>query len=138
VWQDRLRTKVYADEMGVTGNLAYVVDDEEVIATTLALILNRSGFEAVAFTQPIEALRAAEQRCPDFLITDVSMPLLNGIDLGIQFKAIHPRCKVLLFSGAHSTGPLLADAHQKGFQFSILAKPVHPTELLAKLKQLEE
>ena len=90
--------------MAVTGNLAYVVDDEEVIATTLALILNRSGFEAVAFSRPIEALRAAEQRCPDFLITDVSMPLMNGIDLGIQFKAIHPRCKELLFSGAHSTG----------------------------------
>jgi DNA-binding NtrC family response regulator len=123
--------------VGVTGNLAYVVDDEEVIATTLALILNRSGFEAVAFTRPLEALRAAEARCPDFLITDVSMPLLNGIDLGIQFKAIHPRCKVLLFSGAHSTGPILENAQQKGFQFSILAKPVHPTELLAKLKQLE-
>jgi DNA-binding NtrC family response regulator len=126
------------DGVGVAGNLAYVVHDEEVIATTLALILNRSGFEAKAFTQPIEALRAAEVRCPDFLITDVSMPLLNGIDLGIQFKAIHPRCKVLLFSGAHSTGPLLEDAQQKGFQFSILAKPVHPTELLDILKRMED
>ena len=133
-----LEIKVYADGMALSRILAYVVDDEEVIATTLALILNKSGFEAVAFTRPLDALRAAEVRCPDFLVTDVAMPLLNGIDLGIQFKAIHPRCRVLLFSGAHSTGPLLEDAQQRGLEFSILAKPVHPTELLDTLKRMED
>jgi CheY-like chemotaxis protein len=59
-------------------SLAFVVDDEEVIAKTLTLILNGSGFEAVAFTQPLEALRAAQMMCLDFLITDVSMPLLKA------------------------------------------------------------
>jgi DNA-binding NtrC family response regulator len=118
--------------------LAYVVDDERTIATTLALILNQSGFEAVAFTQPFEALRAAESRCPHFLITDVSMPLLNGIELGIQFKAIYPNCRVLLFSGALSTAPLLGSAQQKGFEFTILAKPVHPAELLETLNRMDE
>jgi CheY-like chemotaxis protein len=118
--------------------LVYVVDDEEVIATTLAMILNGSGFEAVAFTQPLEALRAAEARCPAFLITDVAMPVLNGIDLAIQFKAIYPQCRVLLFSGALSTSARIEGAREKGFEFSILAKPVHPNELLSKLKQLGE
>lgn len=117
--------------------LAYVVDDEETIATTLALILNRSGFEAVAFTVPLEALSAIAMRCPDFLITDVSMPTLNGIELGIQVKAIYPKCKVLLFSGAITTGPLLEGAGQRGFEFTILAKPVHPSELLMTLSQME-
>jgi DNA-binding NtrC family response regulator len=119
--------------MPASRKLAFIVDDEEIIATTLAMILSGSGFEAVAFTQPLEALRAAEARCPAFLITDVSMPALNGIDLAIQFKAIYPRCKVLLFSGALSTGARIEGAKQKGFEFPILAKPVHPNELLAKL-----
>jgi FixJ family two-component response regulator len=118
--------------------LAFVVDDEEIIATTLAMILRGSGFEAVAFTQPVEALRAAEVRCPAFLITDVAMPVLNGIDLAIQFKAIYPSCRVLLFSGALSTSARVDGAKEKGFEFPILAKPVHPKELLAKLKQLGE
>jgi CheY-like chemotaxis protein len=118
--------------------LAYVVDDEQVIATTLALILDKSGFEAKAFTQPLEALQAAELRCPDFLITDVAMPVMNGIDLAMQFKAIYPRCRVLLFSGALSTAARIEGARQKGAQFSILAKPVHPNELLATLKKLSE
>lgn len=126
------------DVMPASQKLAFVVDDEEIIATTLAMILNGSGFEAAAFTQPLEAMRAAEARCPAFLITDVAMPALNGIDLAIQFKAIYPRCKVLLFSGALSTGARIEGAKQKGFEFPILAKPVHPNELLAKLKQLGE
>jgi DNA-binding NtrC family response regulator len=118
-------------------HLAYVVDDEETIAKTLALILNGSGFEAVAFTEPLKALSAAATRCPDFLITDVSMPLLNGIELGIQFKAVYPKCKVLLFSGALTTAPLLEGAGQRGFEFTILAKPVHPIDLLETLKRME-
>jgi len=126
----------YPNKVSEAKSLAYVVDDEEVIATTLAKILNQSGFEAVAFTRPLEALRAAEVRCPDFLITDVSMPLLNGIELGIQFKAIYSECRVLLFSGAISTAPLLEGAGQRGFEFTILAKPVHPTELLETLKRM--
>ena len=117
--------------------LAYVVDDEETIAKTLALILNGNGFEAVAFTEPLQALSAAAMRSPDFLITDVSMPLLNGIELGIQFKAIYPECRALLFSGALSTGPLLAGAGQRGFEFTVLAKPVHPSELLETLKRID-
>ena len=131
--------------MGVSGTinpvsgpktLAFVVDDEEVIARTLALILNQSGFDAVYFTEPLKALVAAETRCPDFLITDVMMPVLNGVDLAVQFKAIYPECHVLLFSGAISTGPLLDSARDKGHEFQILAKPVHPSELLNKLKQM--
>ena len=77
--------------MAVCRSLVNIVDDEEVIATTLPMILNKSGFEAVAFTEPLEVLRATGSRRLEFLVTDVSMPLLDGIDLGIQFKAIHPR-----------------------------------------------
>jgi CheY-like chemotaxis protein len=117
-------------------SLAFVVDDEELIATTLALILQGSGFDAAAFTDPLKALVAAETRCPDFLITDVMMPALNGIDLAVQFKAIYPQCRVLLFSGAMSTGLLLESARDKGHEFQVLAKPVHPNELLSTLKEM--
>ena len=116
--------------------LVYVVDDERVIATTLAAILKNSGFEAVPFIDPLEALLAAESQTPDLLITDVMMPQLNGVDLGIQFKAIHPKCKVLLFSGQAKTSDLLQDARDKGHDFELLTKPVHPTDLLRAIKEI--
>jgi CheY-like chemotaxis protein len=112
-----------------------VVDDEPAIASTLELILNAAGFSAASFTNPLEALRSAETQCPDFLLTDVMMPQLNGIDLGVQFKAIYPRCRILLLSGQIATGGLMEDARKKGHNFELLAKPIHPKDLLNVIGQ---
>ena len=114
----------------------FVVDDEPIIASTLALILNSSGFSATAFTNPLEALVAAETQCPDFLITDVVMPQLNGIDLGMQFKAMYPECRILLFSGMAATSDLMESARTKGQRFNLLTKPVHPQDLLDAIRAL--
>jgi CheY-like chemotaxis protein len=115
----------------------FVVDDEPIISTTLAAILNSSGFTATAFTDPVAALRSAEAQCPEFLISDVVMPQLNGIDLGVQFKAIYPQCRILLFSGQAATADLMRTANEKGHNFDLLAKPVHPTELLAAIQTID-
>lgn len=114
----------------------FVVDDESMIANTLAVILNSHGFDAVAFTDPLEALYAAEVHCPDLLLTDVMMPQLSGVDLGVQFKAIHPTCKVLLFSGAPKTAELVENAKAGGHTFDLLSKPVHPRDLIATIVEM--
>ena len=114
----------------------FVVDDEPVIAMTLAVILNMSGFDATGFNDAAAALKAAEAECPDLLITDVSMPGMNGIELAIRFRSLHPNCKILLFSGHTASGGLLDAAKGRGYHFTILAKPVHPKELLAEIKRI--
>jgi CheY-like chemotaxis protein len=53
--------------------IIFVVDDEPIIASTLAAILNSSGFSATAFTDPLDALRSAESQCPDSPVSDVAM-----------------------------------------------------------------
>lgn len=116
----------------------FVVDDESIIAFTLATILESAGYTARHFSDPIEALRAAETNCPDYLVSDVVMPSLNGIDLGAQFKAIHPEVKVLLFSGVLSTAHLKEDARKKGHEFDILSKPIHPKLLLEAIAKMED
>jgi DNA-binding NtrC family response regulator len=113
----------------------FMVDDEPAIASTLELILNAAGFSAASFTNPLEALRSAETQCPDFLLSDVMMPQLNGIDLGVQFKAIYPRCRIKLLSGQIATGALMGDARKKGHSFELLAKPIHPKDLLDVIGQ---
>jgi hypothetical protein len=64
------------------------------------------------------------------------MPTLNGIDLGIQFKAIYPHVRVLLFSGILASVDLRRDAKAKGHDFEMLSKPIHPTALLAAIEAL--
>ena len=71
---------------------------------------------------------------PDMLISDVIMADLNGIDAAIRVKEILPKIKILLFSGQAATADLLDNARKQGYEFEILAKPVHPQDLLNKLR----
>ena len=112
----------------------FVVDDERVIASTLAMILCHQGFDATPFTAPLEALKAARSNAPDLLISDVVMPELSGVDLAIQVKEQCPDCRVLLFSGQAATANLLKDARAAGHDFELLTKPVHPADLLARIQ----
>jgi CheY-like chemotaxis protein len=111
-----------------------VVDDERVIADTLAMILNQSGFEARAVYSGENAVETAGTYAPDMLITDVIMADLNGIDAAIKIRALLPKIKILLFSGQAATADLLEKARGEGYEFDILAKPVHPQDLLNKLR----
>jgi CheY-like chemotaxis protein len=111
-----------------------VVDDERVIADTLAIILNQAGYEASAVYSGSGAVEQAKSIRPDLLISDVMMPDMNGIDAAILVRAALPSCKILLFSGQAATADLLETARRHGHEFEILAKPVHPQDLLAKLK----
>jgi CheY-like chemotaxis protein len=111
-----------------------VVDDERVIADTLAMILNQSGFDARAVYSGEKAVEMASTFTPDMLITDVIMADLNGIDAAIMIRAILPKIKILLFSGQAATADLLEKARTKGYEFEILAKPVHPQDLLSRLQ----
>jgi DNA-binding NtrC family response regulator len=114
----------------------FVVDDEHIIASSLAAILRLHGYYATAFTSPRDALAAAQSRTLDLLIADVVMPGLSGVDLAIQVKAQHPECRILLFSGQASTQNLLEDARRQGHDFQLLRKPIHPSAMLASVRAL--
>jgi CheY-like chemotaxis protein len=111
-----------------------VADDERVIADTLAIILNQSGFEAKAVYSGEKAVEMAKEWMPEMLISDVIMTDLNGIDAAIKIRSLLPSCKILLFSGQAATADLLDRARVQGHEFEILAKPVHPQDLLARLR----
>jgi DNA-binding response OmpR family regulator len=111
-----------------------VVDDERVIADTLATILTRSGYGARAAYSGEMALEMARNFHPDMLITDVAMPGINGIEAAIKVREFLPRCKVLLFSGQATTERLLEAARSQNNEFDLLAKPVHPAELIARVR----
>jgi hypothetical protein len=62
--------------------------------------------------------------------------LLKPSQLAIHFQTFHPKCKVLLFSGQAATADLLIDARLRGYKFELLSKPVHPSDLIARLQAL--
>jgi CheY-like chemotaxis protein len=113
-----------------------VADDEQVIANSLAAILNMSGFEASAVYSGQAAVDALSSFEPDILVSDVIMPGMTGVEAAIAILAQCPNCKVLLFSGQAATVDLLNQAQAQGYWFEILAEPVHPVDLLGKVRAL--
>lgn len=113
--------------------LVLVVDDEAIIADSLAAILGQSGFAAMAAYDGLSALELARVVPPDLLLSDVAMPGMSGIDLAIAVSQATPGCKVILFSGQAATVDLLSTAREAGHDFTTLSKPLHPTELLARI-----
>jgi CheY-like chemotaxis protein len=112
-----------------------VVDDEAVIADTLGMILETNGYRVNIAYDGISALKLSRSVPPDLLLTDVSMPGMSGLELAIDIQQSLPNCKVLLFSGQASTSDLLGAARLAGHEFTILTKPLHPTELLRRLSE---
>lgn len=113
-----------------------VIDDEKLLADTLALVLEREGYEAaVAYDGPA-ALSRIQTFAPDVVISDVVMPGMNGIEVCRIIQTEHPTCQIILFSGQAATNELMRNARAEGCDWELLAKPVHPTEMLAKLSSL--
>jgi CheY-like chemotaxis protein len=113
-----------------------VVDDEETIADTLSLIFRSNGYDAKTAYSAEEALEMLETWQPELAVIDVVLPGMNGIDFAIFLKASYPDIHFLLFSGQPGTGGLLEEAKRKGHLFEILAKPLHPTFMLATVANM--
>jgi DNA-binding response OmpR family regulator len=114
----------------------FVVDDEIDIAKMLSVVLQIHLFDAVPFADPAAALEAARTNPPDYLISDIGMQAMSGIELAEALHRELPACRVLLFSGLAEGAAMVEKANQAGARFAFLAKPVHPTELVAALRAL--
>lgn len=111
-----------------------VADDEHIIADTLGMILSQNGFEAATVYGGQRAVETARSFHPDVFLADVVMPGMSGIEAAIQISGMLPDCRILLLSGQAATADLLRDARVRGHDFEILLKPVHPNQLLDRLR----
>lgn len=115
------------------GKRVLVVDDEMVIADTLALILSQSGFTAHAAYSGEEAIELAAALNPDVLVSDVIMDGVSGIEVAIYYSIYLPSCRILLISGNVLTSSLLEVAGKKGYSFQLISKPVQPETLISHI-----
>lgn len=113
-----------------------IVDDEHLIADTICVILNENGFEAHAAHNGAEAILAARNLRPDVVLSDVLMPKMSGVELGIQLRSEFPEMKIYLFSGQTATAGMILRAESQGHHFELFPKPIHPEELMARLRGL--
>lgn len=111
-----------------------IVDDEPVIARTLALILNQNGFRALAIYRPWAAVQIAEGLQPDVLLTDLYMPEMDGLEVAARVCAAVPQCRVFLLTAQLRAIEKVREFRARGFAAECLHKPIHPLELLQLLR----
>ncbi len=111
-----------------------VVDDEDVIASTLEEFLGGEGYEvAVAHDGPT-ALALIEGFEPDLALCDVQLPGMDGLELLDRLLRVRPELLVLIIT-AYATVETAVAAFRRGAH-DYLMKPVIFDELLVKLDRL--
>ena len=112
-----------------------IVEDEKVVADSLAQILSAKGYDARVAYSAEAALQLVTQWSPDLAILDVMLPRMNGVELAVILKERFARCHILLFSGQPTVEALIKKAKREGHEFEILAKPVHPSVMLEAISK---
>jgi len=114
-----------------------IVDDEEFIRRILVRIISRQGYVISEATNGVEALEKLKDTRYDFVITDISMPQMDGLELLAEIKKLHPQTIVILitaYSGRYSNDDVL-EAGADGF----ISKPFKSDEIAGTLqKQYEQ
>ncbi|MEM1047506.1 MAG: ATP-binding protein [Pseudomonadota bacterium] len=122
-----------ADMVNGSGSVL-VIDDEPEVVATCAKLLNRLGYDARPFTDPVAGLTAFEAEPDRFalVLTDFVMPDMNGEQVCRGIRALRPDCPIVIYS-AYQPGTLDLDALQPA---RLLEKPVEPEQLARVVRDL--
>jgi DNA-binding NtrC family response regulator len=107
-----------------------VIDDEHVVAESLALIFSRHGFEVSVAHSAEDAIEVIATEEPATAFIDVMLPGMDGIEFAKVLKSNWPKCRIVLMSGHPGAAELLQRAQNEGRTLVILAKPVDPNRFL--------
>ncbi len=110
-----------------------VVDDDNITLKNVRRILEKEGHRVSTYNNPVRALESLEENCFDILLSDLSMPYLDGLELLEQAKRVHRDLEVIIITGFASLDKAV-EATKKG-AYHFLAKPFEPTQLREVVNQ---
>jgi DNA-binding NtrC family response regulator len=113
-----------------------VVDDEPSVRNFIRAVLQSDGFHTIEAENGVQALELLRRPGTDvdLVVTDIKMPLMDGITLACSVRAEFPAIPLILVSGyAEIEQAKLPDT---GFEFVQI--PFHPATLLGAVKKVME
>jgi two-component system response regulator AtoC len=113
-----------------------IVDDDEALRESLALVLGAEGYEVALAANGDEALARLEDANPEIVLCDLRMPGADGLALLPEMARRRPDATLILMS-AYGTEELALEAMRRG-AYDYLAKPFQPSEALLVLRKAHE
>ena len=109
-----------------------VIDDSNFITETLHHYLSFEGYEVLIATDGAQGIEMIDEYKPELVVTDVIMPIKNGVEVVLHLRSFHPEITIIAMS---SGGTILAEDHLSkililGADF-VLNKPFTRRELLS-------
>jgi EAL domain-containing protein (putative c-di-GMP-specific phosphodiesterase class I) len=95
---------------GADGRRVLILDDDEAIGATIAMIARGAGLDAVAFRDPAAFLDAIDRKTPSHIVLDLVMPGIDGIEILRRLAAAGCPAAVIIISGL---GPRVLDAARR-------------------------
>ena len=118
--------------MSIRGFLA---DDHALVRQGLRALLEREGFQiAGEASDGQEAVRLVPSLHPDFVILDISMPLMNGLDAAHELQKSAPKARVILLT-RHEEAQYVTEALRAGVKGYVLKSQV-TTDLVHAIQQV--
>jgi PAS domain S-box-containing protein len=118
------------------GERVLFVDDEVMLGEVAQKIIRRLGYQAVIFQNPGEAWEALQKdpAAYDILISDLTMPVMTGVDLARRALQLRPNLPIILTSGSSGTFSK-AEVHEIGIR-ELMSKPLDYHTLAAALNKV--
>ena len=111
-----------------------VVDDEQIMLSTLKMLLNLEGFTNTAyFSSPKEALSDIKEKTPDLILSDFMMPDMNGIEFLSEAKKICPDVSMILLTGYADKENAIKAINEVGI-YKYIEKPWDNEDLLISIR----
>ena len=114
-----------------------VVDDEPNMLRLLKTILmDKTGYEVTTTNNPLEVNKMLQEKPYDLVVTDLKMPLVDGMDLIDIIKKIDPQIPIIIIT-AYGTMETAEEAVQKG-AYDFITKPFRKETILITIKRALE
>ncbi|MGA8241101.1 MAG: response regulator, partial [Desulfobacterales bacterium] len=110
-----------------------IVDDEKNYTRILGAVLEEEGLEILTANSGPEALEVLEGSDVDLVLTDMKMPLMDGIQLLEKIKTRDSELPVIMMT-AHGTVDKAVEAMQKG-AYSYILKPFDNDRLIIYVRK---
>jgi DNA-binding response OmpR family regulator len=113
-----------------------VVDDEYQIRELYRQVLERYGYHCRVASSAAEALQVHEEWQPQLIVTDLAMPLMDGMKLVKSIRAENESVKILVVSGNIGLRYSLQQLKEAGVT-EVAHKPLGPRDFLTLVRALD-
>lgn len=114
-----------------------ICEDEEIMLTALQFRLQKQGYDVILAEDGKEAMEKLETESPDFMVADIMMPYVTGLELISHVRTVKNSKMPIIIISAMNNDETVLEAFRLGAD-DFIAKPFKPNELILRIKRLEQ